>query len=233
MGQFLLYSKVTWFYIYVLFYNLFPSGSTPVGSLYFHVLYSKNLLSIHFKCNSLHLLTLNSPSILSTSPFSLATPSLFSMSVSLSVLQIGSFVPYFRLHIEVVPHAFCFSLSDLLHLVWESLVASILLQMALFCSFYVWVVFQKACFKTVTGPRPIWSWDPKVEIVLPTQAAFLWKEVHLSSWIFPLSRNDPICLRQNSSHVQWPPSSREERHFCWRHWISPLWVWPRSRAEVS
>ena len=230
MGQFLLYSKVTWFYIYVLFYNLFPSGSTPVGSLYFPVLYSKNLLSIHFKCNSLHLLTLNYPSILSTTPFSLATTSLFSMSVSLSVLQIGSFVPYFRLHIEVVPHAFCFSLSDLLHLVWESLVASILLQMALICSFYVWVVFQRACFKAVTIPRPIWSWYPKVELVLPTQAAFLRKEVHLSS---PLSRGDPICWRHNPSHFQGPPSSREERHSCWRPWITPLWFWSRSRAGVS
>ena len=34
------------------------------------------------------------------------------------------------------------SLSDLLHLVWESLVPSMLLQMALFCSFYGWVVFH-------------------------------------------------------------------------------------------
>ena len=34
------------------------------------------------------------------------------------------------------------SLSDLLHSVWESLVPSTLLKMALFCSFYGWVVFH-------------------------------------------------------------------------------------------
>ena len=33
-------------------------------------------------------------------------------------------------------------LSDLLDLVWESLVPSMLLQTALFCSFYGWVVFH-------------------------------------------------------------------------------------------
>ena len=177
MGQFLLYSKMTQLYIYI--YS-FPSESIPGNRLYLPVLCSRNLLSTHCKCNSLHLLTSNFPSIPSPAPSSLATTSLFSMSESLSVLHIGSFVPYFRFHVEVVSHGICLSLSDVLRFVWELLVASILLQMALFCSFYGWVVFQKACFKAVTSPRPIWSWDPKAEIVLPTQAALLWKEAHLS-----------------------------------------------------
>ena len=37
------------------------------------------------------------------------------------------------------------SLFDLLHLVWESLVPSLLLQMAIFCSFFGWVVFHCVC----------------------------------------------------------------------------------------
>ena len=39
-------------------------------------------------------------------------------------------------------YGICFSLFDLLHVVWESLVAFMLLQIALFCSFYGWVVFH-------------------------------------------------------------------------------------------
>ena len=42
----------------------------------------------------------------------------------------------------VISYGICLCLSDLLHLVWESLVPSMLLQMAIFCSFYVWVVFH-------------------------------------------------------------------------------------------
>ena len=47
-----------------------------------------------------------------------------------------------RYHIQVIAYGICLLLSDLLHLAWESLVASVLLQMALFSSFYGWVVFH-------------------------------------------------------------------------------------------
>ena len=42
---------------------------------------------------------------------------------------------HFRFHISVIPYGICLSLSDLLHSGWESLVPSMLLQVALFCSF--------------------------------------------------------------------------------------------------
>ena len=58
------------------------------------------------------------------------------MSVSLfSVLQINSFVSYFRFHTQVISYGICLSLFDLRHLVWSSLGPSMLLQMALFHSF--------------------------------------------------------------------------------------------------
>ena len=46
-----------------------------------------------------------------------------------------SFVPYFRLHIQVISYGVCLSLSDFLHSIWESLVPSMLLQMAFFFFF--------------------------------------------------------------------------------------------------
>ena len=49
-----------------------------------------------------------------------------------------SFVLYIRYQIWVMSYGICLSLSDLLHSVWESLVPSVLLQMALFRSFISW-----------------------------------------------------------------------------------------------
>ena len=42
---------------------------------------------------------------------------------------------------KVISYDICLSLSDLLHLVWPFLGPSLLLQMALFHSFYGWVIF--------------------------------------------------------------------------------------------
>ena len=46
-------------------------------------------------------------------------------------------MPYLRFHIQVMPSAIFLSLSDSLHLVGSSLVVSMLLQMALFHSFFL------------------------------------------------------------------------------------------------
>ena len=46
---------------------------------------------------------------------------------SISVLLIDLFVPYIRFHVQVILYGICLSLSDLLHLVWESLVIIMLL----------------------------------------------------------------------------------------------------------
>ena len=42
----------------------------------------------------------------------------------------------------MISYGICLFLSGLLHLVWESLVPSMLLQMALVCLFYGWVIFH-------------------------------------------------------------------------------------------
>ena len=47
-------------------------------------------------------------------------------------------------------------LSDLLHLVWESLVPSLLLQMTLFCSFYGLVVFHCVYIPQFLNPFICW-----------------------------------------------------------------------------
>ena len=71
-------------YIYTFFSSYYlPSCSIPRDYILFPVLYSKISLLIHFKCNSLHLLTPNFQSIPLSPHFPLTTTSLLSMSVSL------------------------------------------------------------------------------------------------------------------------------------------------------
>ena len=64
------------------------------------------------------------------------------MPESVPVSQIGSFVLYFRFHLQVMSQGVCLSLCDSLQLVWESLAVSMLPQVAAFRSFYGWVVFH-------------------------------------------------------------------------------------------
>ena len=89
----------------------------------------------------MHLLTPNSPSIPLLSPSPLATTNLLCMSIT-------HFCFVDRIICDMVysPHIsdimWYWPFSFLPHLVWESLVVSMLLQMALFCSFYGSVVFH-------------------------------------------------------------------------------------------
>ena len=105
------------------------------------MLYSRTLF-IHYICDSFHLLNSNSKSTPLPPLSRLAVTSLFSMSVIPSVSYISSFVLYFRSHLKVESYDTCFYLSDLFHLVWSSLVTSLLLQMASFRSFYGWLVYS-------------------------------------------------------------------------------------------
>ena len=106
--QFLLHSKVTQSYTHTHrhihtfpFLYYLPSWSIPRDWTQFPVLYSRTSLPIHSKC-SLHTLTPNFQSIPLPFPFPLTTTNIFSMSVS--VLQIGSLVPYFYFLIFLGPH---------------------------------------------------------------------------------------------------------------------------------
>ena len=65
----------------------------------------------------------------------------FSMSTSIPALPLGSSVPlffFFRFHIYVLAYSICFSLSDLLHSVWQTLGPSTSQQITQFC-FFLWL----------------------------------------------------------------------------------------------
>ena len=112
------------------------------------MLHSRISLLIHSKSNSLHLLTPSSQSLPLLPPPPRATTSLFSM-IFFSLERLL----YIRYQIWVISYDICISLFDLFHSVWESLVPSMLLQMAWFCSFYGWVVFH--CVYIPHLPNPV------------------------------------------------------------------------------
>ena len=68
------------------------------------------------------------------SPLGVHTFALY-ICVSISALQTSSSIPFSRFHIYALIYDICFSLSDLLHSVWQSLDASTSLQMTQFRSF--------------------------------------------------------------------------------------------------
>ena len=126
--QFLLYSQVTQLYIhirslaYIIFHHVL-SWETGYCAV------QQDLIAYPSKCNSLHLLTPNScPS--RSLPLGNYKSVLY-VCESVSVLQRGPLVPYFRSHVYVISYGVCLSLSDLLDLVWKPPVVSMLLQMAL------------------------------------------------------------------------------------------------------
>ena len=127
----------THIYMYILFYIIFHYGLSQVPE-YSSPCYALGpcCLSIFCSiCNSLHLPA--PPPVHPPWPsFSVVSyQSVLYACLSVSTSYITSIVSYFRLCIYVISYNICLSLSDILHLVWESLVASLLLQMALFHSF--------------------------------------------------------------------------------------------------
>ena len=92
--------------IYTFFFSCYlPSWSITSDWIQFPVLFHRISLFIHSKCNSLRLSTPNSQSF----PFPPLSPgnhkSVLHVCESVSVLQIGSFVPYFILFYFIL---FCF-----------------------------------------------------------------------------------------------------------------------------
>ena len=79
----------------ILFFSCYLSLHSVLRDwVWLPVLYSRISLLIHPKSSSLHLLTPNSQSLLP-----LVNKSILYVYESVSVLQIGSFVPYFRFYI--------------------------------------------------------------------------------------------------------------------------------------
>ena len=65
--------------------------------------------------------------------------SILYVCIFIPVLQLGSSVPFFfRFHIYVLAYGICFSLSDLLHSVWQTLGPSTSVQITQFC-FFLWL----------------------------------------------------------------------------------------------
>ena len=89
----------TYIWVFFFFHSYLPPCSNPRDWTEFPVLYSRTLLLIYSKCNSLHLLTPNSRSV----PFSPHLPTgktrLLSMSMICFCFADRSFVPYFKLQI--------------------------------------------------------------------------------------------------------------------------------------
>ena len=76
-------------------------------------------------------------------PPNLVSIRLFSTSVSLFLPCKPVHLYHFsRFHIYMLIYDTCFSLSDLLHSVWQSLGPATSLQITQFRSFYGWVIFQ-------------------------------------------------------------------------------------------
>ena len=107
----------------------------------FYFLYCRFLLVIHFIHISVYMSIPISqfitPQPPPTLPLSLLGVHIFVLyiCVSISALQTSSSVPFSRFHIYALIYDICFSLSDLLHSVWQSLDASTSLQMTQFRSF--------------------------------------------------------------------------------------------------
>ena len=113
-----------------------------------NAIYIRTSLLIHSKCNSLHLSTLDTQSI-PLPPLPLGNHK--------SVLHVHHFCSCGKVHLchildcrYVLSYGICLSLSGLLHLVWESLVLSMLLQMTLFCSF-LWLSRIPLCIYTISS----------------------------------------------------------------------------------
>ena len=135
--QFLLYIIVIQsYYIHSFSHTIFPYGLSQepgYSSLCYtegpHCLSNLNVI-VHASTNP------KLPIHPTHFPFPLATTSLFSMLVSQFLFYRYVHLCHFISNIQVISYGICLSLSDLLHLIWYSLVASTLLQMALFHSFW-------------------------------------------------------------------------------------------------
>ena len=150
-----IFSKVTQSYkhtqtnTHILFLTL---SSTALHHKWLNIVSSaiqQDIIAYHPKCNSLHLPTPSSQPIPLLPPPPLQ-PLVHSPSPWVSFLWKGTFVSYVTFQIQVIPYGICLSLSDLLHLVWESLVPSTFLQMALFCSF-LWLSSIPFCVYTTSS----------------------------------------------------------------------------------
>ena len=101
-------------------------------------------------------------------PFPLLCPHVLYICVLILALEIGSFVHFFRFHIYVLIHNICFSLSDLLHNVQQSLDPFTFLQMTQFHSF-LWLINIPSCI-----------YHPFFDLTFPEKQ----KYIHTHRWFY-------------------------------------------------
>ena len=149
MYQFLLYSKMTQSHTHTHCFSFFylPSWSIARDWTDFPVLNSRTSWLIHSQCHSLWLLTPNSPHPSHSLLPPTWQPQVSSLCLWVSFCFVDRFIcVLFRFHIEVI--SCCVCLSDLLDLVWESLVASMLLPMPWF--HFLWLSSIPLCGSTTS-----------------------------------------------------------------------------------
>ena len=162
----------------------------------------------------------------------------------------GSFVPYFGFHIQVVYGIFFLFLT---YLVWESLVASMLLWMALFHSFYGWVLFHFVLYHIFLihsfvdshlGCFHVLAIANSTTVSIGVHVSFLfvcsclgpWHtevpqvrvelELQLPAYTTATAKPDPsqVCNQHHSSQLYWilnPLSKARDRT---RNLMNPSWV---------
>ena len=138
--QFLLYSKVNQLYVfkYPLFF-VFPSnlGHHRALSRVPHAI-QQVLISYLFYTQYQQCIYVNpNLPIHPTLPFTPWYPYICSLRLCLYFFFVNKIVytNFFRFYIYALIYGICFSLSDLLHSLWQSLSPSMSLQMTQFCSF--------------------------------------------------------------------------------------------------
>ena len=156
-----------------------------IFEFYFIFLYSRFLLVIHFINISVYMSI--SIAQFSTPPPPPLSPLGVHTFVSASVSQFLPWKPvhlyhFSSFHIYALIYDICFSLSDLLHSVWQSLDPSTSLQMTQFRSFlrlsniplYSWMNFEETLEGLWMGPEGVsWeggSWDQSDKNVGPQKA---------------------------------------------------------------
>jgi len=120
------------------------------------MIHSRISLQIHSKSNSLHPLTQSSWSL----PLPPPPP-----GDHKSMIQVHDFLFCGKVHLCyildsrcVISYDICLSLSDLLHSGWESLIPSMLLQMAL-CHSFLWLSSIPLCIYTTSSESNFLSMD--------------------------------------------------------------------------
>ena len=124
----------TCIYVYTFFFSHYPPSRSIISDyIIVTSAIQQDLIAHPFQSNTLHLLTQTPSPNPTPFPSPLSTTSLFFKYMSFpSVERKG---PYDRFQIEITPYGICLFPFDLPHFVWESLVPSMSMQMALLSCF--------------------------------------------------------------------------------------------------